>query len=258
MRRIRNFLEDHLPFRLQWIAKFIVVNPLSWLRILKALNYKSMASFDPSTASVNNTIVNALILQLYGPGLLKTVLEAAEKLNITLFLTYGTLLGHYRDGGFIKHDWDIDLGMLEGDIPKMPLLIDAVRKKGYLLARESKHRMAFSDRDNLVHLDIDYYFNKEGKMVHYVYNVKKKELYTFSYPPDIFRSFTEVKFLNDIRSFAPVDAERFLTETYGDWRTPKTGLQPSDFPNVTITKIELPDIKNYVPFQPVEQRSNVE
>ncbi len=258
MRRISYLLEDHLPFRLQWIAKFILINPLCWPRILKALNYKSMASFDPSTANVNNTIVNGLILQIYGPGLLKTVVEAAEKLNITLFLTYGTLLGHYRDGGFIKHDWDIDLGMLEEDIPKMPLLQDAVKKKGYVLARGSRHRMAFRDRDNLIHLDIDYYFRKEGRMVHYVYNVKKRELYTFSYPSDIFRSFSEVKFLNDIRSFAPVDAERFLTETYGDWRTPKTGQQPSDFPNVTITKIESSDVKNYVPFELVEQRSNVE
>jgi len=247
-RRVRDFLEDHLPFRLQWIAKLVFVRPLYWFAIFRRLDYGSMLRRDKSTANVNNTIVKGMILGLYGPKLLETVLEAGRALDMRLFLTYGTLLGHFRDGGFIKHDWDIDLGILQDDIPKMEMLKKAVEARGYPVARESRHRMAFRDHHNLIHLDIDYYFNQGDKLVHYVYNVGKCELYTFSYPRDVLSTFREVKFLGTITALVPVDSERFLFETYGDWRTPKQDQRPSDFPNVTIRRIEPLEVPQYMPF----------
>lgn len=246
--RIRYFLEDHLPYRLRWLGKLVVVDPGHWPAILARLDYRSMIGFGSSSGAVNRRIVDGLILRFYGPAFLETVLRAAEALDMKLFLTYGTLLGHCRESGFIAHDWDIDLGILERDIPKIPRLKDAVTAKGYFVARESRHRMAFRDRRNLVHLDIDYYFEKDGKTVHYIYNVAKRDLYTFSYPSDIFRAFASVRFLGTIDALVPIDAERFLTETYGDWRTPKTDQGPSDFPNVVITRVEPADADNYIPF----------
>jgi LicD family len=247
--KIRSFLEDHLPFRLQWIAKLVLVKSAYWLPILRSLDYRSMLSRDKSTANVNNTIVGGMILRLYGPKFLETVVDAAKALDMRLFLTYGTLLGHRRDGGFIKHDWDIDLGILKDDIPKMAMLIKAVERRGYFLARESKHRMAFRDVHNLIHLDIDYYFKQGDKLVHHVYNVGKRELYTFSYPCDVLGDFTEVKFLGTIAALVPIDSDGFLSEVYGDWRTPKKDQRPSDFPNITITRIEPLAVAEYMPFE---------
>lgn len=202
---------------------------------------------DAGTANVNNAIVSGMILRLYGPDMLESVLDAARELDMRVFLTYGTLLGHVRDGGFIAHDWDIDLGIFEEDIPKIERLGQAVASKGYPVVRKSRHRMAFRDRFNLIHLDIDYYFFDGEKYSHHIFNVGKCELYTFSYPRAILASLAEVRFLGRIRALVPGDANGFLTEVYGDWRTPRQDQQPSDFPNATIVKVEGDRVAEYLP-----------
>jgi hypothetical protein len=199
---------------------------------------------------VNNRIVSGKIMRLYGPAMLGAVLDAGRALGMRLFLTYGTLLGHFRDGGFIPHDWDIDLGILEGDVPKMEQLEQAVERKGYAVARKSRHRMAFRDRFNLIHLDIDYYFFDGERYFHHVFNVGKNEVYTFSFPAPILSGFAEVQFLGKIPAWVPVDADGFLTETYRDWRTPRKDQQPTDFPNAKITKLDPSAVAEYMPFRP--------
>jgi hypothetical protein len=37
--------------------------------------------------------------------------KALKSLNITFFITHGTLLGWYRECGIIKHTGDIDIGV---------------------------------------------------------------------------------------------------------------------------------------------------
>lgn len=246
--KIRYFLEDHLPFRLQWISKLVVVEPRHWPKILSALDYSSMFRRDKETANINNEIVGGLILRLYGPNILKVVLEAGDALGMRLFLTYGTLLGHLRDKGFIPHDWDIDIGVLEADLSKMKLLMRAVEQKGYPVARESRHRMAFRDPMNLIHLDIDYFFPQGDTFIHHVFNVGWAELYTYSYPARMLSDFVTVQFLGSIPALIPVDAEGFLAEVYGDWRTPRKGLGATDFPNAVITKVDPASAAEYMSF----------
>lgn len=56
--------------------------------------------------------------------LLTTVKRIFQENNITFFLLFGTLLGAYRDKGFIKGDTDIDLGLFEKDKEKVMCLIN--------------------------------------------------------------------------------------------------------------------------------------
>lgn len=52
-------------------------------------------------------------LRKYGYKLLKEITETASNTDLKLFCAFGTLLGLVREGGFIKSDLDIDIGIIE-------------------------------------------------------------------------------------------------------------------------------------------------
>lgn len=98
-----------------------------------------------------------------------SMLDAADKAfsaaNVRAFLTYGALLGAYRDHGFISYDPDIDLGVLSDELPED--IQSHMSKYGFKLIRtnymsdESKtiFEMTFEYRN--LHLDVFLYF-REG------------------------------------------------------------------------------------------------
>lgn len=71
-------------------------------------------------------------LQKYGYSHLKELVEISEKEGITLIPWAGTLLGFVRDGGFMKHDNDVDMAVLPSKSPKEAVDI-MVNKYGYQL-----------------------------------------------------------------------------------------------------------------------------
>ena len=56
------------------------------------------------------------VLNIYGPQLLAKFHEVAEKHGKQYWICFGSLLGFYREHGFIGHDNDLDVGMFEEDI----------------------------------------------------------------------------------------------------------------------------------------------
>ena len=42
--------------------------------------------------------------------LLKNCTSALDSVGVVYWLEFGTLLGYYREGDFISHDYDIDIG----------------------------------------------------------------------------------------------------------------------------------------------------
>lgn len=71
-----------------------------------------------------------LLLKIYGEGILRFIENVANKNEIIILPAYGTLLGITRDGGFIKHDTDIDLFLFFRD-SKAILLIDKFKNDLY-------------------------------------------------------------------------------------------------------------------------------
>ena len=67
------------------------------------------------------------------------MLTAADKtfsqMDVRAFLTYGALLGAYREHGFISYDPDIDLGVLETEIPSD--LHERMENAGFHLLRQN-------------------------------------------------------------------------------------------------------------------------
>ena len=60
--------------------------------------------------------------------------KAFKELNIPYWLVYGTLLGVYRDGKFIDHDLDIDLGLFLDDYNEE--IAEVLSKYGFKLKKQ--------------------------------------------------------------------------------------------------------------------------
>ena len=85
----------------------------------------------------------------------------AERLNVNYSLMYGTLLGSYREHGFIRHDDDIDIAVYR---PAMTLeLIEEMEKVGFLFS----HSM-LTDDGTRMHVAFRY---KGVKFDLYSYNI---------------------------------------------------------------------------------------
>lgn len=76
-----------------------------------------------------------------GEFILSICYNALNKSNIKVWLEFGTLLGAYREGDFIKHDTDIDLAAFLEDASKIHKALTGV---GFHLIRE--FRIAGSDK----------------------------------------------------------------------------------------------------------------
>jgi len=121
--------------------------------------------------------------------------DIAESLGITTFLLYGTCLGFVRDGGYIKGDNDVDVGILEWRDDLITRLVkNEFVKKG--IWPQSGH-CHFLKYDTL--LDI-----------------------WFAYPNKTFlQSFDKVAYKG--RSYSiPNPIEKFLEISYGDWMVPSS------------------------------------
>lgn len=67
--------------------------------------------------------------------LLERLKEALDFNGILFWLEFGTLLGAYREHGFIKHDCDLDIGVF---FENTTVVYDALTKAGFKLIREYK------------------------------------------------------------------------------------------------------------------------
>ena len=64
---------------------------------------------------------------------LKELKEIFDRNNVTFWLDWGTLLGAVRDQRLIPWDWDMDLGILNGEYDKIISISDQIKKAGFLM-----------------------------------------------------------------------------------------------------------------------------
>jgi hypothetical protein len=156
-------------------------------------------------------------LRINGEVFLRDFVEACDEAKMNPFLMWGTLLGCVRESSFLKHDYDIDIGILARDWSKRTFLIEAMRRRGYRLDFDRDYKLRFIGRDLLLHLDVDVFFFWEGKMV--CCHNHESGKYGAWFLPDAFNNFRSITFAGTPVSI-PDPPERVLETAYGDWRTP--------------------------------------
>ena len=145
-------------------------------------------------------------------GLMKTA-------DIVPFLVSGTLLGFQRNGGFLAHDKDIDVGIFaEQDIFSV---VDLILKskhfrllKGYIRL-DRIYQLPVMHRPTSICIDIFVYYDDGPKFTTGVHG-------TFGYTQNfVFSKFglRMVKFL-DVEFAVPDDIPRNMSENYGNWEIP--------------------------------------
>ncbi|MBQ8703343.1 MAG: LicD family protein [Bacteroidales bacterium] len=97
----------------------------------------------------------------YGVEALREAVAATDECGGKLFLAFGTLLGAYRENGFIPFDYDLDTGLLA--VERTDELITAMRRHGFKHLRQyyikSSNRICEDKYDYRgVHLDVHYFY----------------------------------------------------------------------------------------------------
>src|SRR5262245_22500664 len=146
-RGVRNLVQclrdRRWPWGLRWLKYIQLTRPILSSRIIAADLTRDAA-------------LPSLLLRAFGPQLLTETLAVCRGLQMKPFLAFGTLLGHYRDGGFIEHDADVDFGLLQPDFPKLEALCAAMVKKGYVVRLHNEREVSFY-KPHLPTLLIDFF-----------------------------------------------------------------------------------------------------
>lgn len=130
--------------------------------------------------------------------------------GIRFHLAYGTTLGIIREGDFISHDEDIDIGLSEEYRSRFLSLLPELRKMGFELCRFDRRDLYSIMRDGEY---IDLYFFRPYGEKHVVCSglILMREFIDNLRP---------IRFRGE-EYLIPSDHERYFVEEYGeDWRTP--------------------------------------
>jgi hypothetical protein len=141
---------------------------------------------------------------------LQNTVEQSLKSDIELFMISGTLLGFYRDGGFVNGEYDIDLGFM-GDINKYKALENLfLNNSDYEVTKSCKEQLLLVVKYKNISIDIFRHYQRDGLIwhgstIHEWWNTPFKIAKS---------SFGKNEF------FAPENVEKYLEENYGNWQKP--------------------------------------
>lgn len=191
---------------------------------------------------------------------MKAVRDIAEHHGVQLFLISGSLLGPVRDGDLLAHDYDVDFGVFAGDrhMPKLHKSLEDDRRMDVRVFRITPELALYNP----------YFAGRAGEPLKYT--IKFKGAITIdifvhvSHEDTVYHGTDRNMWTNSTFDLAPLefagstylaprDADRYLTENYGEWRVPvKDYHAATDTPNVgTVVSYRavVTNIRNYLRFK---------
>lgn len=148
-----------------------------------------------------------------------------DKEGIPFFLISGTFLGAFRDSSILAHDKDIDVGIDESvSLERVRNLFASSTR--FALREIPSKRTVFLRHANGVNVDVFSHYMEDGKYWHEGTKVR-----WWNSPFDT----ANIHFLDGTYK-VPANAERYLTENYGEWKTPVREFETFvDTPNMKVT-----------------------
>jgi len=171
----------------------------------------------------------------------KAALTALRILPMRWYIISGTFLGSVREGTFLPHDYDVDIGIHSEDFSEKSFLETILKAENLTLVNTSEYSHMTKVGDILEGTSIPALYRlmhssgiEIDVFIHYLDNNKRWHGSTK-------HRWDNTDFLLDKTAIAgmtvwgPADADRYLTENYGDWRTPVTSFDCSTgTPNVSF------------------------
>jgi|GEM_PF-136232 len=164
-----------------------------------------------------------------GFELISKIHNMFKPVNVFYFVDFGTLLGMIREGDFIKHDLDIDIGVVLNGEVTVDLIRNLMQENGFLLKYEFIYN-GMNVEDSFLYkgikVDIDYYINDDLTSKCYLFYRKPDLIYEdnefnvveLNYSKIIKTTTIEVK---GIEMEIPQNVEKVLVEKYGsNWKIP--------------------------------------
>lgn len=141
--------------------------------------------------------------------------------GVSYRLTDGTILGLYREGGFIKHDNDIDVDVFDVEKNQIDIIIKFFLSKGFKVGRRAyfkgiMHQIIFYNEREVL-FDILFWYRNDDE---YINNSERG--YVRKQSAKYFEKLGNISF-QDANYNTPPYLDEWLEMRYGkDWRTPKT------------------------------------
>ena len=163
--------------------------------------------------------------------LLRDVHQVLDGMGKKHFLIDGTLLGYYREGGFIAHDTDMDIGVFfEEWTPMQIFKLTTELGNRYITL---KHQLGDFDkyfevsyRRDGIKIDL-FFYRRQGpwRIFHAFLNAGRnlpEDVITYEYPAELIEEMAEVEFVGE-KIMAPKNIGGVLVAKYGpDWHVPVT------------------------------------